>query len=59
MHLDIPYTAQVWFFRIAPLVLPVLAFLVTRRVCRELAANEIHPLRDWIGSTVRRGEFEP
>jgi ubiquinol-cytochrome c reductase cytochrome b subunit len=32
----IPYTGQVWFFRVAVWVAPVVAFFVTRRVCRGL-----------------------
>jgi ubiquinol-cytochrome c reductase cytochrome b subunit len=56
VHLDIPYTAQVWFFRIAALVLPVVVFVVTRRLCQELRASGAHPLRGWTGGAVRRGE---
>jgi quinol---cytochrome-c reductase cytochrome b subunit len=56
VHLDIPYTAQVWFFRIAALLLPLVVFLVTRRVCQELRASGAHPLRGWTGARVRRGE---
>jgi ubiquinol-cytochrome c reductase cytochrome b subunit len=61
VHFQIPYVEQVWFFRIATFVVPVLAFFVTRRVCRELAASEAHPLRGWSGSAIRRtpaGGFE-
>ena len=51
-----PYEAQVWFFRGAALVVPVLVYLVTRRVCSELRAREVHPLRGWTGRVVRRAE---
>jgi ubiquinol-cytochrome c reductase cytochrome b subunit len=49
-----PYEGQVWFFRIAALVVPVLVFVVTRRICRELRAAEAHPVRGFTGSVVRR-----
>jgi len=49
-----PYTSQVWFFRIAALVGPLVVFQVSRRVCRELAAAEAHPLRAWSGAVVTR-----
>jgi ubiquinol-cytochrome c reductase cytochrome b subunit len=42
----IPYEWQIWFWRIALLVLPSLVFLLTRRICRELLEGE------------RRAEFE-
>jgi ubiquinol-cytochrome c reductase cytochrome b subunit len=61
VNLGIPYTGQVWVFRFAVFVLPVLAFLITRRVCRELKASELHPMRDWVGTAVSRtgtGGFE-
>ena len=35
----IPYPTLVWVFRVAFFVLPVAAFLVTRRLCREIAAE--------------------
>jgi ubiquinol-cytochrome c reductase cytochrome b subunit len=34
------YTAQIWGYRVFVLVLPVVVFLVTRRVCRELQEIE-------------------
>jgi ubiquinol-cytochrome c reductase cytochrome b subunit len=56
------YSVQVWFWRIAAVVVPVLGFLVTRAICRGLAGSGQHPLRGWIGWSVRRspaGGFEP
>lgn len=56
-----PYGGQVWFFRIAAFVVPVVVFLVVRRVCEELRATDAHPLRGWSGTEVRRsaaGGFE-
>jgi ubiquinol-cytochrome c reductase cytochrome b subunit len=32
----VPYTTQVWMFRIAAIVLPGVVYAVTRRICREL-----------------------
>ena len=39
VYLGVPYPDQVWVFRICFFVLPVVAFLVTRRLCGELAAE--------------------
>jgi ubiquinol-cytochrome c reductase cytochrome b subunit len=38
--LGISYTAQIWVYRFAVWVVPVIVFFVTRRVCRELTAWE-------------------
>jgi ubiquinol-cytochrome c reductase cytochrome b subunit len=59
---NIPYEGQIWFWRFAVLILPVVAFFVARRICRELKAIERHPLRGWYGAVVRRtpaGGYEP
>jgi ubiquinol-cytochrome c reductase cytochrome b subunit len=45
VHFQIPYDKQILFFRIAILVLPVVVFGVTLRVCRELRATGAHPFR--------------
>jgi quinol---cytochrome-c reductase cytochrome b subunit len=61
VNLGIPYSGQVWFFRVAVFVLPPIAFLLTRRICRELRDRELHPLDGWTGTVVRRtpgGGFE-
>lgn len=52
----ISYEAQIWFFRGFVLVAPFVVYYVTRRVCEELLARESHPLRDWIGTVIRRDE---
>jgi ubiquinol-cytochrome c reductase cytochrome b subunit len=52
----IDYQLQVWLWRIAAIVVPVLGFLVAREVCRRLAASDDHPLRGWTGAAVRRSE---
>jgi ubiquinol-cytochrome c reductase cytochrome b subunit len=62
LQLQIPYTTQIWIYRAAVFVLPVIAFFVTKRVCDELRTNELHPLRGPRGRIVRRGPsggFEP
>jgi ubiquinol-cytochrome c reductase cytochrome b subunit len=56
-----PYESQVWFFRIAALVLPFVAYRLVRRICEELKAREEHPLRGSGAVSVRRtsdGGFE-
>jgi ubiquinol-cytochrome c reductase cytochrome b subunit len=61
VHFQIPYSQQVWFFRIAALVLPALVFFATRRICRELSAGDLRPWGGFTGGVVRRtptGGFE-
>jgi ubiquinol-cytochrome c reductase cytochrome b subunit len=36
VSVGVPYTWQIWIFRAGLVVVPVLAFVVTRRVCSEL-----------------------
>jgi ubiquinol-cytochrome c reductase cytochrome b subunit len=36
----VSYTAQIWVYRVLFLAAPLVALLVTRRVCRELVAGE-------------------
>ena len=55
VHFDIPYQHQVTFFRIAAVVLPVVVFWCTKRICDELRGSGAHPLRGWTGRIVRRG----
>jgi ubiquinol-cytochrome c reductase cytochrome b subunit len=40
----IDYGAQVWFFRVAAFAAPVLAYVLTRRICGGLARGDLHPL---------------
>jgi ubiquinol-cytochrome c reductase cytochrome b subunit len=54
VSVSVSYTAQVWIFRAAALLVPLAVFLVTRAVCRELAAAETHPLRGWSGAVLAR-----
>jgi ubiquinol-cytochrome c reductase cytochrome b subunit len=53
-RLNIPYPGQIWFWRFAMFVVPVLVFFGVRRICRDLKAVEVHPLRGWYGTVVRR-----
>ncbi len=56
------YEGAIWFFRGAFLVIPVIAYRLTHRICTELAAERAHPLRGWDGTVVARradGGFEP
>jgi ubiquinol-cytochrome c reductase cytochrome b subunit len=50
----VPYTGQIWFFRIASFVFPVIAFVVTRRICGDLRRTGAHPFRGFVGTVVRR-----
>ncbi|MGI8430451.1 MAG: cytochrome bc1 complex cytochrome b subunit [Solirubrobacteraceae bacterium] len=56
VSVGIPYASQVLFFRTAAFVVPVFAFFFARRICRELRASEVHPLRGWTGTTLQRAE---
>jgi ubiquinol-cytochrome c reductase cytochrome b subunit len=38
--LGLSYSHQIWGYRVLVIVAPVLAFFITRRVCRELLAGE-------------------
>jgi ubiquinol-cytochrome c reductase cytochrome b subunit len=54
VELGIPYTWQIWIFRVAVFAAPVLAFFVAKRICDELRVNELHPFRGVTGSVVER-----
>jgi quinol---cytochrome-c reductase cytochrome b subunit len=58
--LGISYVGQVWTYRVLILVLPVLVFFLTRRVCRELLAHErIELLRERAIEEAREDERRP
>jgi quinol---cytochrome-c reductase cytochrome b subunit len=40
VSLGVPYTWQIWIFRAGLVVVPVVAFVVTRRICSELEERE-------------------
>ena len=54
VDIGFPYESQVWYFRVLAIALPIAIFFLVRRICRELRASEIHPLRAWTGTLVRR-----
>jgi ubiquinol-cytochrome c reductase cytochrome b subunit len=61
VRLGFPYEGQVWFFRIANIVLPFVVYFLVKRICEELRDSGSHPLRGWSGTHVRRsaaGGFE-
>jgi ubiquinol-cytochrome c reductase cytochrome b subunit len=49
-----PYPSQVWYFRVLAIALPIAVFFLVRKICRELKASEVRPLRGWTGTVVRR-----
>ena len=53
-RLGIDYEAQVWFWRFALWILPILVYLLVKRICEELRATEVHPLRGFTGAVVER-----
>jgi ubiquinol-cytochrome c reductase cytochrome b subunit len=50
------YEGAIWFFRGAFLVVPVVVYVLTKRVCVELAWERSHPLREWSGQVVARNQ---
>jgi ubiquinol-cytochrome c reductase cytochrome b subunit len=56
VSVGIPYVSQVWFFRVAAILIPALVYVTARAICRQLRAGEIHPLREWTGGTVTRNQ---
>jgi ubiquinol-cytochrome c reductase cytochrome b subunit len=58
----VPYSWQVWIWRIVAVVAPIAGFFIAHSVCRWLLRTEEHPLRGWTGAVVRRtpsAGFEP
>jgi ubiquinol-cytochrome c reductase cytochrome b subunit len=53
-ELNIPYQGQIWFWRFGSILLPILVFFATRRICRQLKASGRHATRGWYGTRVRR-----
>jgi ubiquinol-cytochrome c reductase cytochrome b subunit len=57
----ISYQRQVWLFRIAAIVVPIVVFAVVRSIARELRDDDWHPLAGQDSRTIRRsssGGFE-
>ncbi len=55
-RLNIGYTGQIHFWRVAVWLFPILIFFITRSACRSLQRSRAHPLRAWQGTVVRRSE---
>jgi ubiquinol-cytochrome c reductase cytochrome b subunit len=61
LALSISYSLQLWLFRVLFFVGPLVAFVVTHRICDELRRRGVHPLRGVSAEVVRRnaaGGFE-
>ena len=48
------YEGAIWFFRIAFFVVPGIVYMLTKRICAQLARKDSHPLRGWSGAIVQR-----
>lgn len=48
------YEGAIWFFRGAFFVVPLVVYVLTRRICTRLARTDAHPLREWDGQVVSR-----
>jgi ubiquinol-cytochrome c reductase cytochrome b subunit len=48
------YEGAIWFFRGAFFVVPVVVYVLTKRICAQLAREDAHPLRGWSGAIVQR-----
>jgi ubiquinol-cytochrome c reductase cytochrome b subunit len=60
-RMGIPYTGEIWLFRILWAVGPFLAWAIARRVFQDLHDRDDHPLRGWQGRVLARnpaGGFE-
>jgi ubiquinol-cytochrome c reductase cytochrome b subunit len=61
VSLGISYQRQVWLFRIAAIVVPIVVFAIVRSIARELRDDDWHPLAGQDSRTIRRsrtGGFE-
>ncbi len=56
VSVGIPYVSQIQFFRVAAFAVPVVVYFAVRSVCRRLRDTELHPLREWSGSTITRND---
>jgi ubiquinol-cytochrome c reductase cytochrome b subunit len=54
VEVGISYTAQVWIYRVAFVVGPVVAYFVAKRIAEELRENELRPFRGLTGTIVER-----
>ncbi len=61
VQVGVPYEGQLWGYRAAVILLPILVFFATKRICERLRDSEEHPGRDSGAVVVRRagaGGFE-
>jgi ubiquinol-cytochrome c reductase cytochrome b subunit len=55
-HLGIDYEKQIWILRFACVLAPIAVYFLVKRVCEELRATELHPLRGFSGTLVRSAD---
>jgi ubiquinol-cytochrome c reductase cytochrome b subunit len=61
VQFGVPYEGQLWAYRAASFLLPIAAYVLTRRVCERLRESEAHPGRGSDARAVARnrdGGFE-
>jgi hypothetical protein len=61
VQLGVPYEGQLWGYRAASILVPIVAYLLTRRVCERLRESDGHPGRGSGARAVarsREGGFE-
>ncbi|MCW3003579.1 MAG: ubiquinol-cytochrome c reductase cytochrome b subunit [Conexibacter sp.] len=54
LSIGFSYAGQIRFFRVLVFLAPVFVYVVTKRMCRELRARELHPARAFTGEVVER-----
>jgi ubiquinol-cytochrome c reductase cytochrome b subunit len=54
LSIGFSYAGQIRIFRVLVFVAPVLVYLVTKRICRQLRDRELHPVRAFAGEVVGR-----
>jgi ubiquinol-cytochrome c reductase cytochrome b subunit len=54
LEIGFPYTWQIWAYRVGFFVVPVVTYMLTKRLCEELRANDLHPFRGLTGSVITR-----
>jgi len=59
VFLGLSYNGQIWFYRVASLVLPVVAYFVTKRVCFALQESELVESESEAASAERVPEIVP
>jgi ubiquinol-cytochrome c reductase cytochrome b subunit len=54
LTVGVPYTWQIWMYRVGVFVVPVVVYVLTKRICDELRVNELHPFRGLTGAVLER-----